>query len=280
MWNQIKTILLLGTLTGLMLSIGLILGGTSGLTIALVFAVLMNFITYFFSAKIVLMMYKAKEAKKADYSKLHSIVEKIAKQANISKPKIYIIPTEQPNAFATGRNPKNAVVACTEGIIKLLTNEELEGVIAHEIAHVKNRDILITTIAATIAAVISYVAAVARWGMIFGNDRDDNAGNIVALLLLTIITPIVATIIQLAISRAREYHADATGASFIKESKGLSSALKKIEKAAHIHPMRFGNASTASLFIQNPFTFKGVMTLLSTHPSTDERIRRLNQLKF
>jgi len=280
MWNQLKTIILLSALTGLMLGVGLLIGGSQGLTIALIFAALMNFIMYFFSAKIVLMMYKAKEAKKSDYPKLHLMVEKIAKQADIPKPKIYIIPTNQPNAFATGRNPKSAVVACTEGIMKLLNNEELEGVIAHEIAHVKNRDILITTIAGTIAAVISYVAAMARWGMIFGNDRDNNSGNIIALLLLTIITPIVATIIQLAISRAREFHADATGASFIKNPKGLASALKKIEKAVHVNPMRFGNASTASLFIQNPFTFKGVMTLLSTHPATDERIKRLNQLKF
>ncbi|MEM3127320.1 MAG: zinc metalloprotease HtpX [Candidatus Woesearchaeota archaeon] len=278
MWNQIKTVLLLGALTGLMLAIGMFLAGTTGLTVALAFALLMNFITYFFSAKIVLWMYRAKEAKKNEHSRLHHIVENVAKKAGIPKPKVYIIPSEQPNAFATGRNPKNGVVACTEGIMKLLNHDELEGVIAHEIAHIRNRDILIATIAATIAAVISYVTAMARWSVIFGSD--DDRGNIFSIILLSIITPIVAMIIQLAISRAREYHADATGARFIANTKGLASALKKIERAVHSYPMRFGNAATSSLFIQNPFTFKGVMSLLSTHPPTDERIKRLNRMSF
>ena len=281
MINQIKTVLLLGLLTGLVLGVGWLLGGQGGLAIALIFALIMNFGSYFFSDKIVLFMYRAKEAKKSDYPSLHSVVEDVAKQAGIPKPKVYIIPTQSPNAFATGRSPKHAVVACTEGILQLLGKDELKGVIAHEISHVKNRDILIMTIAATIAGVISYLANMAQYAAIFGSgDRDRDSGDILGLIILTIITPIIAVLLQLAISRSREYLADESGARTIKNPKALASALHKLEFGVKANPLRFGSAATNSLFIVNPFSARGLVNLLSTHPPLDERIRRLNQMKF
>lgn len=279
MINQLKTILLLGVLTGLLLGVGQLLGGRSGLFIALVFTVGMNLVTYFFSDKIVLAMYRAKPANKSDYKYLHSIVEEISRKAGIPKPNVFIIPTRTPNAFATGRNPNHAVVACTDGILDLLDKDELRGVLAHEISHVKNRDVLITTIAATIAGVISYVAYMAQWSTMFGSG-DDDRGNLFSVLLLSIITPIIAMIIQLAISRAREFHADETGARTIKDSKSLASALQKLEAGVKHHPLDFGSPATSSLFILNPFTAHGFARLLSTHPSTQERVKRLNELKF
>ncbi len=279
MWNQIKTVLLLGLLTGLMLVVGQLIGGTTGLTIALAIAVVMNFGSYFFSDKIVLRMYKAQPAKKSEYPKLHKIVEEVSKSAGIPKPKVYIVPTDNANAFATGRDAKNAVVACTQGILKILDDKELKGVIAHEIAHVKNRDILVSTIAATIAAVISYLAFMARFAAIFGGMRDDRGGNGLSLLFLAILTPIIAVIIQLAISRSREYLADSTGSNFTKEPKALASALHKLEQANKQNPIRFGNTATSSLFITNPFNAKGLVSLFSTHPPMQERIKRLNSMK-
>ena len=280
-WNQIKTVLLLGTLTGLMLAFGLWLGGRTGLTIALGFALLMNFVMYFFSDKIVLFMYHAKEAKKSDYPQLHKIVEEIAKHAGIPKPRVYIIPTASPNAFATGRNPKHAVVACTEGILGLLNHEELKGVLGHEIGHVKNRDILVTTIAATLAAVISYIATMVRYAAIFGrNDREGNTGNLFSLLALTIITPLIALLIQLAISRSREYLADETGARLVKNPKALASALRKLHEGVRHHPLRGGSPATSSLFIVNPFSSNFIVSLLSTHPPVEERCKRLEKMHF
>jgi heat shock protein HtpX len=263
-----------------MLVVGQLLGGMQGLTIALVFAVIMNVGSYFFSHILVLKMYRAKEATKSDYPKLHKMVEDVAHKANIPKPKVYIVPTENPNAFATGRNPKNAVVACTEGIMKLLDERELKGVIAHEIAHVKNRDILIQTIAATIAAVISYVAFMARFAAIFGGMRGDDRGgeNLFTLLALAILTPLIATILQLAISRSREYLADETGAKTIKDPKALANALHKLHTANQHCPMKVGNKATSSLFIVNPFSAKGLVALFSTHPPMEERIKRLNNM--
>lgn len=280
MWNQIKTVLLLGVLTGLMLVAGQVIGGTTGLSIALAIAVLMNFGSYFYSDKIVLRMYKAQPAKKSEQPKLHKIVEDVAKSAGIPKPKIYIVPTDNANAFATGRNPKNAVVACTQGILNILDDKELKGVLAHEIAHIKNRDILVSTIAATIAAVISYLAFMARFAAIFGGMRDDRGGNGLSLLFLAILTPIIAVIIQLAISRSREYLADSTGAHFTKEPKALASALHKLEQANKHNPIRFGNTATSSLFIINPFSARGLVSLFSTHPAMTERIKRLNEMKI
>lgn len=280
MINQLKTAVLLGLLTGLMLAAGWLLGGQAGLMIALIFSLLMNFFSYFFSDKIVLLMYRAKEAKKSEYHSLHEVVEEVAKSAGIPKPKVYIIPTQTPNAFATGRNPKHAVVACTEGILNLLDKEELKGVIAHEMAHVKNRDILIATVAATIAGVISYLAQMAQFAAIFGGgNRDRDSGNMIGLIALAIITPLIALIIQLAISRSREYFADETGARTIKNPKALASALQKLELGVHRNPLRFGSPATSSLFIVNPFSVHGITNLLSTHPPLDERIRRLNQMK-
>jgi heat shock protein HtpX len=280
MINQLKTLILLGVLTGILLFAGQFFGGSQGLFIALLFSVLMNFGAYFFSDKIVLKMYGAKEAKKTDYKELHEMVENTSKKAGLPKPKIFIIPTNTPNAFATGRNPKNAVVAFTEGIIKLLNKEELEGVIAHELAHVKNRDILITTVAATIAGVISYLAQMSQWFFFTGHNNERENGNMVSLLLFAVLTPILAMIIQFAISRSREFLADETGARTIKNSKGLASALKKLESGVQMFPMRHANHATSSLFIVNPFSAKGLISLLSTHPSTEERVNKLNSLKL
>lgn len=280
MLNQIKTIILLSLLTGLMLIAGYFIGGNYGITIAFAIAILMNFGSYFYSDKIVLRMYRAQQAKKSEYPKLHKIVEEVSKNAGIPKPKVYIVPAENANAFATGRNPKNAVIACTQGILKILDDTELKGVIAHEIAHVKNRDILVATIAATIAAVISYLAMMARFAAIFGGMRDDRGGNGLSLLFLAILTPIIAVIIQLAISRSREYLADSTGAHFTKEPKALASALHKLEQANKNNPILFGNTATSSLFITNPFSARGLVSLFSTHPAMPERIKRLNEMKI
>ena len=278
MINQLKTVVLLGLLTALLLWVGQLLGGISGLYIAGVFAILMNFGSYWFSDKIVLMMYRAKEV--ADKSHpLYKTVKEVSEMAKLPMPKVYIIPTDASNAFATGRNPKHAAVAATNGILNLLNHEELKGVMAHEMAHVKNRDILISTIAGTIAGVISYIATMAQWAAIFGG-RDREHSNILSLILLAIITPLIATIIQLAISRSREYLADATGAGIVKNSKGLASALEKLHNDVRKHPMRLGNQATAHLFIANPFSAKGMMALLSTHPPMEERVRRLNAIKF
>ncbi len=281
MWNQIKTVLLLGVLAGMMLAVGGLFWGRTGLTIALVLALGMNLITYFFSDKIVLAIYRAKEARKSEYPALHRMIEELSREADIPKPRIYIIPTETPNAFATGRNPKHAVVAATEGILKLLSEKELRGVMAHELGHVKNRDILITTIAATIAAVISYAAMMARYAAIFGgsNDRNNNGGQLIGLIVLTILAPLVALIVQLAISRAREYQADVTGAHLCKDPHSLAHALEKIHDGVKKHPMRFGHPATSSLFIANPFTADFFVTLLSTHPPMAERVRRLKEMR-
>jgi heat shock protein HtpX len=278
MWNQIKTILLLGILSGLVLAVGYLLGGNNGLVISLVFAVLMNFGMFFWSHKLVLAMYRAKPASKKDYPHLHKMVEDIAKQIGIPKPALYIVPTETPNAFATGPSPKKAVVACTDGILKLLDDHELKGVLAHELSHVKNRDMLVTTIAATMAAVLSTIARIALFtGM--GNDRDRGVHPIAAIFLI-IVTPIAALLIQLAISRSREYLADETGAKTIKDSEGLANALHKLEHGCKAKPLRFGNPTTSSLFIVNPFTAHGLVSLFSTHPPTAERVKRLSQMKF
>jgi heat shock protein HtpX len=282
MWNQIKTILLLGVLSGLVLSAGGLMGGQTGLTIAVAFAVLMNFGMYFWSHKLVLLMYRAQPALKSKYPHLHKTVEEIAHKIGIPKPALYIVPTQTPNAFATGPSPKKAVVACTEGILSLLNDQELKGVLSHELSHVKNRDMLVTTIAATLAAVISYLAMMARYAALFGGmrDRDNNNGNVIGLLALAVLAPIIALLLQLAISRSREYFADETGAKTIKDSKSLASALHKLETGCRTHPLRGGNPTTSSLFIVNPFTAGGLVSLFSTHPPTSERIKRLLEMKW
>ncbi len=276
--NQIKTVLLLGALTGLMLLIGNYLGGTAGLTIALIFALSVNFITYWFSDKIVLAMYGAKEVGKN--TELHKIVERTAKKAGIPTPRVYIINSSNPNAFATGRNPNNAAVAVTNGILDILNHEELEGVIAHELSHIKNRDTLVATIAAAIAGMISYIALMARWAAMFGGygGRDDKGPGIFELLALAILTPLIATIIQLAISRSREYLADESAAKTLHNSKGLARALLKLESASKMHPMSTGNRATASLFIVNPFRGQALLNLFSTHPPISKRVEKLKQM--
>ncbi|MBI4449106.1 zinc metalloprotease HtpX [Candidatus Woesearchaeota archaeon] len=272
MWNQVKTVLLLGALTGLMMVVGGLIGGYDGLLIGLVFALTMNLLTFWFSDKLVLWMYGAKEVSKSQAPRLHRITESAAKALGIPKPKVYIIQSSTPNAFATGRSPGRAAVAATDGILKLLDDDELLGVMAHECSHVKNRDILVATIAACIAGVISYLAAMARWGSF---SSDDDGPNPLALIVIGILTPILAMMLQLAISRSREYFADETGARAIKNPSALASALKKLHHGVKSAPWR-GNSTAASLFIVNPFS----LSLFSTHPPMDERVRRLESLQL
>ena len=282
--NQLKTVLLLGLLTSIFLVIGAFFGGKTGLLIGLLFALGMNFVSYWWSAKIVLWMYKAKEADTKEYAHLYTIVKEIAHTAGLPMPKVYIVETPQSNAFATGRNPEHAVVAVTTGILQLLTKEELRGVLAHEMGHIKNRDILISTIAATIAGVISYVAMIARWGAIFGGlGKDGERGNgLLELIVLGIIAPLMAMIIQLAISRSREYLADETGAKLVKDPHALASALEKIEKNVAHHPFQAvgSTQATAHLFISNPFKGGAWLSMFSTHPKITERCRRLREMKI
>jgi len=251
------------------------------LTVAIVFVVLMNSITYFFSDKIALAMYRAKEIKKSQYPWLHSMVKGISKEAKIPEPKgIYLIPTQQANAFCAGRGPGHYVVACTEGILKILDKEELKGVLAHEVSHAKNRDVLVATVAATIAGVISYLSYIGRFTAFAGNDDNRGAGSILGLLVLVVLTPIIALIIQLAISRSREYLADETGARIVKDGKPLASALEKINASVKHSPLHFGSEAAASLFIANPFKGNALINLFSTHPPFEERVRRLRGMSF
>lgn len=276
--NQIKTVVLLGLLTSLLLWIGSF-WGRSGLIIGLVFALIMNFGSYWFSDKIVLKMYKAKEVSESREPRLWGIVKEVSHLAGLPMPKVYVVPSGAMNAFATGRNYDHSAIACTEGILKELNESELKGVIAHEMSHIKNRDILISTIAATIAGVISYIAMMARWGAMFGGfGRDRDGGNMIQLLVLAILTPIIAMILQLAISRSREFLADASAAKILHNPHGLISALEKLSAGVKRHPLRLGNQATSSLFIVNPFKAKGLMGLFSTHPRMEERISKLKEM--
>ncbi|MEM2956373.1 MAG: zinc metalloprotease HtpX [Candidatus Pacearchaeota archaeon] len=278
--SYLKTGILLAILTALLLFIGNLIGGYSGLIIAGIFVLLMNFGSYFFSDKIVLWMYHAKPAGKLEYLWLHKIVEELAKKSRLPKPKLYIIPLKISNAFATGRGPKHSAVAVTEGIIRNLSKDELRGVLAHELAHIKNRDVLIMTIAATIAGTISYIASMARWAAIFGTGRDNEGNNLISLLVLAIVAPIAALLIQLAISRTREYAADESGARIIGDGIPLANALLKLEEEAKTKPLRAsGYESTAHLFIVNPFR-GGFASLFSTHPPITLRVEKLRKLKF
>jgi|TARA_B100002003_G_scaffold237002_1_gene253580 heat shock protein HtpX len=281
--NQLKTVVLLASMTGLLLWIGSY-WGASGLTIAIIFSLGMNVVSYWFSDKIALRMYHAKLASESEYSTLHSLVAECARLANIPKPRVYVIDTPQANAFATGPTPKRAAVACTTGIMDALSEDELKGVIAHEVAHITNYDTLTSTVAATIAGVISYVAFMARWAAMFGGfggrDRD---GNGLELLVLAILTPVLATIIQLAISRSREFQADASAAKSLHTGEGLASALLKLESNIKHHPFRAtsGTQTTAHLFISNPFgKMHGLIKLFSTHPPTAERVKKLRSGRF
>ncbi len=277
--NQLKTAVLLAVLTALLLWIGSFFGKT-GFYFALIFVGIMNFASYWFSDKIVLWMYRAKEAKQSEYPKLYKIVKEVSNLSGLSMPKVYVIPSEQSNAFACGRSPKHSAIACTEGILKLMTEEELKGVLAHEFAHIKNRDTLTSTVAGTIAGIISYIANMFMWSAMFGGRDDYSRGNAISLLILAIITPIIASLIQLAISRSREYQADYAGAHFVKNGNHLADALEKIEKNVAAHPMRMGTQATAHLFISSPFRRGAFLNLFLTHPSTKSRVERLRSMKF
>ena len=270
--NQLKTILLLALLTVLIMGVGSLIGGTIGLIIAFVIAILINFFSYWYSDKIVLRMYKAEEAP-ANH-KLNDIVREVSMMASIPKPKIYIIPDKHANAFATGRNYKHASVVFTEGIIELLDEGELKGVIAHEISHIRNKDILIGTIAGVFAGFISYIAFFARFG-----DSENGKGNFISLIVLAIIAPIIAAIIKLTISRSREFLADETGAKIIKNPTYLANALAKLHSGVKSKKLSFGNEATAHLFIVNPLDGSGLLNLLSTHPPVSQRIGRLMSMK-
>ncbi len=280
--NQIKTAILLGALTGILLLIGGLVGGKTGLLIGLIFAGGINFVSYWFSDKIVLKMYRAREADKNKESEIYQIIQEIIQQTNLPMPKVYIIDSAQSNAFATGRNPDHAAVAVTTGLLKILSKNELKGVLAHEIAHVQNRDILISSVAATIAGVISYIAMMARWAAIFGGmGGRDNNNNMLELIALAIVAPIMAMVIQFAISRSREYLADETGAKIIKDPYSLANALEKIKANVAHHPFKKQGSTeaTAHLFIHNPFKGKSFLELFSTHPSTEERVKRLKAMR-
>jgi heat shock protein HtpX len=275
--NGLKTALLLGLLSGLLLAIGEFLGGANGLLIAFIFAAVMNFGSYWFSDKIILRMYNAQEV--GSGHRLYTIVERLARQAGLPMPKVYIIPDPSPNAFATGRSPQHAAVAATEGILQILSDTELEGVIAHELAHVKHRDILISSVAATIAAAIMMAARTAQFAAMFGgyggrDDGRDRGNNPIALLAMIILAPIAAMLIQMAISRSREFSADAGGAQIVGNPYGLADALRKIDAVAKRVPLD-ANPATAHMFIVKPFSGAGLMSLFSSHPPTEERIRAL-----
>lgn len=275
--NQVKTVVLLTALAALLVFIGGIIGGKSGATIALIIALAMNFGSYWFSDKIVLRMYHAQEVTEAEAPDLYHLVQRLATQAGLPMPKVYIIPDDSPNAFATGRNPSHAAVACTEGILRLLTWEELAGVLAHELGHVKNRDILIQTIAATIGAAITYLA---QFGMFFGgrSDEDRGGGSIVGMILMMILAPLAAALIQMAVSRSREYGADDIGAHICGHPLWLAGALDKLRRGVQAVPMD-ANQATAHMFIVNPLFGGGLSNLFSTHPPIEERIARLEQMK-
>jgi heat shock protein HtpX len=280
MENRIKTVLLLAGMTVFLIVIGKLLGGRTGMYLAFILALGMNFFSYWYSDKIVLRMYGAHETTPADAPQLHQIVEELAREAGLPKPRVYIIPDDSPNAFATGRNPEHAAVAATEGIMRLLTPIELKGVLAHEMGHVRNRDILIQTIAATMAGAIMILADIARFGAIFGMGRDDEegGGGILGILVMSIIAPIAAMLIQMAISRSREYLADETGAHLSHNPESLARALEKLSLGVQRAPMD-ASPATAHMFIVNPLTGSSLMNLFSTHPPIEERVARLRAMR-
>jgi heat shock protein HtpX len=277
--NKIKTFLLLAGLTVFLVFMGKIIGGRNGMYIAFILALAMNFFSYWFSDKIVLRMYGAQEVSPAEAPDLHRMVEELSREANIPKPKVYIIPDDSPNAFATGRNPEHAAVAATEGIMRLLTPTELKGVLAHEIGHVRNRDILIQTVAATMAGAIMILADMARFAAIFGGGRDDNEGpGILGIIVMSIIAPIAAMLIQMSISRSREYLADETGAHLAHNPESLARALEKLSLGVERAPMN-ASPATAHMFIVNPLTGGAILNLFSTHPPIAERVARLRAMR-
>jgi heat shock protein HtpX len=284
MSNIFKTGLLLAVLTAMLVLIGGAIGGQQGMMIAFVMALVMNFVSYWFSDKIVLAAYGAQPIDEASAPRLYATVHRLATRAGIPMPRVYLIQSETPNAFATGRNPEHAVVAVTEGIMRILDEEELEGVLAHELSHVKNRDVLISTIAATLAGAITYLAHMAQWAAMFGGHRrdDDEGGgtNPIAAIILAIVAPIAAMLVQMAVSRSREFQADATGARVAGKPWGLAKALEKLQMANQAMPMADATPATAHLFIVNPLSGQTLMRLFSTHPPLEERIARLRAMRF
>jgi heat shock protein HtpX len=277
--NTLKTTVLMAVLTVLLVFAGGALGGEGGMAIAFAFALVMNGVSYWFSDKIVLRMYGAKEINADEALALHRIIRDLTLRAQMPMPKLYLIPQEAPNAFATGRDEKHAAVAVTDGILRILDERELRGVLAHELSHIKNRDILVGTIAATMAGAISMLANMAHWGMIFGGRSSDSreGGHPIVALAMIIVAPLAAMLVQMAISRSREYGADETGAAISGDPLSLASALRKLERGAERIPME-ANPATAHMFIVNPLTGGGLMTLFSTHPNVEERIRRLESM--
>lgn len=276
MTSQIKTFFLLAALTAIILFLGGLMGGRTGLVIAFGLAMFMNVGSYWYSDKIVLKMYNARQLSANDAPQVHAMVEELAANAGIPTPRLYVVDQDSPNAFATGRNPENAVVAVTSGIMRILTPEELRGVIAHEIGHIANRDILIQSVAAVLAGAIMMIANMMQWAAIFGFGGDDEEGgtNPFAAILLAILAPIAASLIQMAISRSREYLADSTGAQISNDPKALASALYKLDATARNIPMD-ANPATENMFIVNPFSGGNMANWFSTHPSTEDRISRL-----
>jgi len=279
MTSQIKTLLLLSLLTGLIMLMGSAVGGQSGLIVAFGFALIMNISSYWFSDKLVLSMYSAKELQPADAPMIHKMVEELAANAGIPKPRIYMVPDDAPNAFATGRNPEHAVVAVTRGLTRLLSPEELRGVLAHEIAHVAHRDILIQSVAGVLASVIMFMANMAKFASMFGGRNRQGGGNPLAVLFLAILAPLAAMLIKMAISRSREYLADAGGAKYSGMPQALASALGKLQSYSKQLPMQTSSNSTAHMCIVNPFSGGGISSLFSTHPPTQERIKRLMTMR-
>jgi heat shock protein HtpX len=284
--NALKTGLLLAVLTVLLVAIGHLGGGPQGATMAFGFALVMNLISYWFSDKIVLAMYRAKPLSEAEAPQVWRAVRQIAGRMQMPMPKLYLIPTRTPNAFATGRNPKHAAVAVTQGLLEIMNEDELTGVLAHELSHVRNRDTLVMTLAAAIAGAIMWLADMARWSMFFGGGHrdDDNRSNgalqLVVMMVVAILAPIAAMLVQLAISRTREYGADATGAHLTGNPHGLANALEKLHQAGRALPMPHANAATAHLFIMNPLSGGALASLFSTHPPVEERVRRLRHMRL
>ena len=279
--NAVRTTFLMTLLTVLLMLAGRAIGGQNGMLFALVMAGVMNFVSYWFSDKIVLAMYGAQQVTEAEAPELYGMVRQLAVQAGLPMPKVYLIPSDTPNAFATGRNPEHAAVAATNGIMRILSREELMGVMAHELSHVKHRDILIGSVAATIAGAITYLANMAQWAAIFGGgrDREGEGGGGFSLLVMAIVAPLAAMLIQMAISRSREYAADRGGAEVSGNPLWLASALRKLEMANQQIPMQ-ANAATAHMFIVNPLTGGGIASLFSTHPPVQERVKRLEELAY
>src|SRR5438477_3814227 len=282
MSNVFKTGLLLAVLTVMLVLIGGAIGGRQGMLIAFFVAVAMNFVSYWFSDKMVLAAYGAQPIEEASAPRLYAIVHRLATRAQIPMPRVYMIASDTPNAFATGRNPEHAAVAVTEGVLRILDQDELEGVLAHELSHVKNRDVLISTIAATLAGAITYLAHMAQWAAFFGGrsrDDDEGGGNPLVMILFAILAPIAAMLVQLAVSRSREFQADASGAKLAGRSYGLAKALEKIEVASRLEPLP-ANPATAHLFIVNPLSGQSFSRLLSTHPPSEERSPRLRAMRL